>query len=373
MTYPTRLAPLGLAACLLLLGGCATLPQAGPVGLRVYHDSERGDYRVVEIDGEQALPPAPNVPQFSPLPAGFQADTPVLAPGDVISVVYYEVGARLFSAASGAPGTYDANAKGTSIGAVAIDPDGVIRLPYTGEIHAAGMTTRQLAAEIEAKLRMKSENPQVMVRLESANGSSVMVSGEIAHTGRIPLSAAHEKLLDVISLAGGPRGAPETLMVHVDRHGVLSEGPLEKLTYENFGGTAMEAGDRILLVRQPWSYAVLGSANRINRFDLPLRRLSLVEALAQAGGPNEYVADPAAVFVFRYVAEDDGKGVTREHPVVYHVNMMKPASYLLAQRFWLTDKDVIYVAGAEANQTSKLLQIIGQAFGPVAVARQAAN
>ncbi len=36
----------------------------------------------------------------------------------------------------------------------------------------------------------------------------------------------------------------------------------------------------------------------------------------------------------------------------------------------MTDKDVIYVAGAEANQPSKLLQIIGQVFNPLAIAWQ---
>ena len=98
-------------------------------------------------------------------------------------------------------------------------------------------------------------------------------------------------------------------------------------------------------------------------------RFSLVEALALSGGPNENIADPAAVFVFRF--EKAGDGV--EHPTVYHFNMLKPASYFLSQKFYMTNKDVIYVAGAQANQPSKLLQIIGQIFNPLVIARQVAN
>jgi polysaccharide export outer membrane protein len=374
MKRSTKLAALALALSVVLTSGCSTLPQAGPSARRVYSDRKAGEFAVREVDRVEALPAAPDVPDFTPFPIGLKSGIPMLVAGDAISVVFYEVGARLFSTPPTTSGSYDANAKATTIGPVSIDQDGMIRLPYTGEIQATGLTPRQLATAIEARLRGKSENPQVIVRVDSANGSSVMVSGEIARTGRVPLTSAQERLLDVISLAGGPRGAPETLLVRVDREGLLSEGPLEKLTYENFGGTVMQAGDRVLLVRQPWTYTVLGSANRINRFDLPLRRLSLVEALALAGGPSEYTANPGAVFVFRYGKEKTAElPLGAERPIVYHVNMLKPTSYLLAQRFYLTDKDVVYVAGAEANLPSKLLQIIGQIVGPVAVARQITN
>lgn len=375
MTRLTAALRLGIASGLLMLAaGCATLPQSGPTGGRVLDDSKSGAFTLKQVTAASDLPTAPAVPEFTPLPAGFAPDASVLAPGDVIDVVYYEVGARLFSSSNVGNAGFDANAKSTTIPKVPIDEDGRIRLPYTGVIQAAGRTPRQLAEAIEASLRNKSENPQVLVQLNAANGSSVLVSGEIGRSGRVPLSAAREKLLDVISLAGGPRGAPETLLVHVDRRGVWSEGPLDRMTYQNFGGLVMEPGDRVQLVRQPWTYTVMGSAVRVSRFDLPLHGLSLVEALALAGGPSDFSANPAAVFVFRF---DGGSQPSlanarpAERPVVYHVNMMKPASYLLAQHFYLTDKDVIYVAGAEANQPSKLLQIIGQAFGPVAVARQA--
>ncbi|NOW48388.1 polysaccharide export outer membrane protein [Novosphingobium sp. SG751A] len=373
MMSPIKLAPLTMVASLMLLGGCAALPQSGPAGHRIIRDSRNGSFILHEVDSESALPSPPEMAQFSPLPPSPRPGATVLAAGDAISVVYYEVGARLFSSSTGLQTTPDANARATTVGPIAIDRDGLVRLPYTGEMHAAGLTPQQLAFAIEQKLRTISEHPQIIVRLDAANGSSVMVSGEITRTGRVALSGAQEKLLDVISLAGGPRGAPETLLARVDRHGLVSEGPLEKLTYENFGGTVMEPGDRVQLVRLPWSYSVLGSANRASRYDLPLRRVSLVEALAQAGGPNEYVANPAAVFVFRFVSEPatGGGAPGPERAVVYHINMKVPKSYLLAQRFWLQDKDVVYVGGAETNQPSKLLQIIGQVFSPIAVARQA--
>lgn len=131
----------------------------------------------------------------------------------------------------------------------------------------------------------------------------------------------------------------------------------------------LEPGDRVEVLRRPRSYSVLGTANRINRYDLPTRQVSLIEALALAGGPNDNLADPAAVFLFRYEKTADGK----ERPTVYHVNMKKPASYFLAQKFILENRDVIYVAGARANEPTKLIQTIGQIFAPFFLVKAAVN
>jgi polysaccharide export outer membrane protein len=361
-------------ACLTMTGGCATLPQAGPIGKTITREGDRGTFALVEVNANAALPAPPAMPDYMPLPPGWKSGLEAIAPGDVISVIYYEVGARVFSGGASSPGGgFDPAAKEQRVGPIEVDQAGLIRLPYTGTLRAAGRTPTELARDVEASLRGKSENPQVIVRLETANGSSVIVGGEIANPGRggrVRLTGAHEKLLDVVNLAGGHRGTTADILVQINRQGTISEWPLEGLTYANIGGMPMEPGDRVELLRQARSYSVLGSANKVNQYDLPLRRFSLVEALALSGGPNENLADPAAVFVFRF--EKTGENGA-ERPTVYHFNMLKPASYFLGQQFYLTNKDVIYIAGAQANQPGKLLQIIGQVFSPIVIARQVAN
>lgn len=326
---------------------------------------------MVEVTSGATLPVAPAIPDYAPLSAPGPANAGAIAPGDVISVIYYEVGARVFSGGGTAPGSsFDPAAKEQRIGPIEVDQDGMIRLPYSGTLRAAGRTPTELAHDVEASLRGKSENPQVVVRLEAANGSSVIVGGEIGSPGRVRLTGAQEKLLDILNLAGGHRGASADILVQINRQGTISEIPFDELTYTNIGGMPMAPGDRIELRRVPRSYSIMGSANKVNQYDLPLRRFSLVQALALSGGPNENLADPAAVFVFRFEKSGDNSA---ERPVVYHLNMLRPASYFLAQNFFLNDKDVVYIAGAEANQPAKLLQIIGQIFTPIVIARQVAN
>ena len=362
------------ASCASLLSaGCATLPQAGPTGRKIEHAGANGAFSVIEVNGVGAIPKGPYSPEQMPFPPKPVAELQAIAPGDVISVIFYEVGVRVFAGGPSAPGAaFDPAAKNETVGPIEVDQAGTIRLPYAGVLEAAGRTPRELAEDIEARLRGKSENPQVMVRLDAANGSGVMVAGEAVRPGRVRLSAAHEKLLDVITLAGGAREPQANVLVRVRRGEAVIEVPVEDLTFSNLGGMTMEPGDRIELVRKNRSYTMMGSANRVSRFDLPLRRFSLSEAMALAGGPSENLANPGAVFVFRYekvAAKGPVGAAPDERPVVYHLNMMKPASYFLAQQFYVTDKDVVYVGGAEANQPTKLIQILGQLFTPIALTR----
>ena len=361
-------------ACLGLTAGCATLPQTGPTGKKVERDGARGLFTIVEVDQPATLPRPPAEPDYVPFPPKFTTGLERIAPGDFLNIVFYEVGVRVFSGGANDPGAaFDPAAKAQQIGGLEVDRSGTIRLPYTGTIKAAGLTPRELADAIEVRLRGKSENPQVVVRVEAANGSGVMVAGEVVRPGRFRLSAAQERLLDVITLSGGARDPVTSVLVRVERESKTVEAPMDGLTYANLGGMPMEPGDRVELIRERRAFAILGSANRVNRYDLPLRRLSIIDALAAAGGPNDNLANPAAVFVFRYEKTGSDGLNSIERPMVYHLNMMKPTSYLLGQQFYLTDKDVIYIAGAEANLPSKMLQIIGQVFTPIVLTRQLTN
>ena len=325
--------------------------------------------RLVEVDSAEKLPPSQPAKSFQPLASLWSEEKERIAPGDVLSITLYEVGVKLFAAApalSGGQSTSNAGAQGERLTGISVDNAGRIRLPYIGSIQAANLTPAELGQLIEERLIGKSEYPQVLVAKEQAVGSTVVISGEVADSGRIPLTNAHERLLDIIALAHGYRGNKNELTVKVTRGNNVSEGPLAALNYGNFGGTLMEPGDRIEILRSSRTISLLGAANRVSQIGFSEDTLSLAEALAQTGGPNENVANPGAVFVFRF--ESDAQGL--EQPVVYHVNMTRPLSYLLAQKLLLNNKDVIYVAGAEANRPIKLLQIIGQIFTPVVLLQQ---
>ena len=119
----------------LALSGCATLPKAGPTGAKIVKAAQTEPFELVEVNALDRLPPSQQVAELLPLPPGMARPPQSLAPGDVISISLYEVGVRLFSAASGMAGTqFDPSARGEKLPPLSIDENGNIRLPYIGAV-----------------------------------------------------------------------------------------------------------------------------------------------------------------------------------------------------------------------------------------------
>ena len=204
-----------------------------------------------------------------------------------------------------------------------------------------------------------------MVSIQESITNSVILAGEVARPGRLVLSTNRESLVDAIALAGGYRGAAKDAVARVERGGQIFEIRLSDLLDMPDEDIRVAPGDRITLISRPQSYSVLGAPNRAEEIVFPRARLTLAEAVAQAGGANPQAGDAGAVFVFRYVPQSDGT----EQPTVYHLNMMRPGSYLLSQQFRMHDRDVLYVGNARANQLTKFVQLLSQLFVPIATAR----
>lgn len=72
---------------------------------------------------------------------------------------------------------------------VQADAAGNIDFPLTGEIAAAGLTPRDLSAEIERRLAGRFvRNPQVLVNVEESANRFVTVDGEVQQPGAIPVT-----------------------------------------------------------------------------------------------------------------------------------------------------------------------------------------
>jgi polysaccharide export outer membrane protein len=116
---------------------------------------------------------------------------------------------------------------------------------------------------------------------------------------------------------------------------------------------------------------VFGATTKVSQVSFETGEVSLAEAMARVSGPNDSQADASAVFLFRYDGELEK--AAGERPIIYRLNMLDPASYFIAQRFKMRDKDVIYVANASANQPSKFLGVINQLFAPFVTVRAATH
>lgn len=370
--------------CALVLGGCASLPSSGPTARQVVRGSAAGEnaigFRIVEVDAnilgeltsyDGAVDAAS--PHLSVMAAEGQNDA--VGPGDVLQIAIYEVGASLFAGAKGGDAAgFDPSARGEPFAAITVDRNGTIKLPYIGRLSVAGRTPSEIQEMIEQGLRGKSQTPQAVVSVKDNIANTVYVSGDVTKPGRLELTLGRERLLDAIASAGGPSarvgttaGTADDSIVRFTRGDRTLEERLGNIRTGTADDLLLLAGDRIEIIRRPRSFTVFGATNRVSQVQFETPGLTLAEAVARVGGPNDNQADPTAVFLFRYYPDKQVQG--GEVPVIYRLNLMKPASYFLAQRFPMRDKDVIYIANSAANQPTKFINIINQLFSPFITAR----
>jgi len=286
----------------------------------------------------------------------------------------------------GAPGTSETAAEqlleaaiqsgrpGTRIPDQPVGPDGAISIPFAGRIKVAGQTTQEVEQTIERRLGPKALDPQALVVVKRSAANAVSVAGEVIGGRRVALSPGGDRLLQVIAAAGGAHAPVHDTFVRLSRGGATATLPLARLVADPAQDIFAEPGDVLTLVRRPQTFSVFGATGRNTAISFTGDRLSLSEALAKAGGLDDNRADPRAVFLFRYepdslvralgqpIANGAPSGLS---PVVYRLDLHDAGSFLLARRFAVHDKDVIFVADAKSQPVLHFFQVLSNLTGPV--------
>lgn len=386
-------ATVGLTA--LLFAGCSWVPRSSPTQKQVHHYTKSPankaalDYKLFPVTPEIADILSSEIrPLISTLDKN-QLRTSLndhIGAGDILGITIFELGNGLFSSSDrGLSGT-SANGESSIGGAprisaqqlppTQVEGDGTIMVPYVGRMNVLGKTPSQVAITIQDHLKDKSQDPQVMVRIQSDIGNTVIVSGEILRPGRVVLSLANEHLSDVIAIAGGAKYPPKDSQVELVRKGKI--GVTDLATLENHPEEDIRAdpGDRIRVIYQPRTFTAFGAVGQTqqrNEIQFGTANLSLAGAIARVGGPADNRADGNAVYLIRYENADVCKrlGVPvkagmQSAPVVYEIDMLNPTQYFLAQRIPMKDHDSILIADASTNSIFKINMIIGALFGQAA-------
>ncbi|WEJ99502.1 MAG: polysaccharide export protein [Candidatus Sphingomonas phytovorans] len=364
-----------------MLSGCASIPASGPTS----HDIVRSvraeqnqiGMRLVDIDptvisdldvrNEAADHRVSTIASLA-----LSASNDVVGPGDVLSVGIYEVGASLFQGGrSSLQGDVQPSASSENFPNVVVARDGTIKLPYAGTLQVAGLTPAEIQARVEHAYLGKSQSLQAIVLVKENLSQTIYVSGDVRRPGRINLSLQRERLLDAIASAGGSVTQTQDMVVRFVRGGQVVEERLDRIQAGAPDDLVLVAGDRIELVREPQTFTVFGAVGKVSQVSFDQTDLTLAEAVARAGGPNDATANPRAVYLFRFdpPVELGQKGA----PTIYRLDMMQPQDYFLAQHFAMRNKDVLYVSNAAINRTAKFVAIINQLFSPFVAARTVAQ
>jgi polysaccharide export outer membrane protein len=87
-------------------------------------------------------------------------------------------------------------------GPAQVRPDGMITIALAGDIHAAGLTPEELAAQIQGVLSRFIDNPNVVVRVSAMGSHRFFVMGNVKTPGMYDLRPG-ETLVQALAVAGG--------------------------------------------------------------------------------------------------------------------------------------------------------------------------
>ncbi|GJD98054.1 polysaccharide biosynthesis/export family protein [Methylobacterium iners] len=292
--------------------------------------------------------------------------------GDLLSLTIYE------AASGGLFNPADATGRGSgnsvSLPSQQVDKSGFISVPFAGQVKASGRTADEVRKEIEERLKNRAIEPQVSVNIVDRRSGVVSVLGEVASPQKFSLDVGGSRLLEAIARAGGAKFPAFETAVTLQRRGSIEQVPLVTVIRNPSQNIFLEAGDSIVLSREPRSFVVLGATpppgsvggQNNRRFVFESDNLTLAEAIAKAGGLRTEQADARAVFIYRQeergilsrLGVDVSGNPADRIPVVYQLDASQADGYFLATEFYMRDRDLVYISDAPGFELSKFLSIL---------------
>lgn len=348
-----------LAGVALVLGGCSlgphmrmTVPEGDAEGSAEYngikvvvHSIEKGDFGTgTTAAGDSSKP------DFGDLAELIVDSLPSLeyriGPLDMVQVVVWE-----HPELTSPMGQYQPAGQ-------RVTTDGTLFYPYAGEIKAAGLTAQELRTEITKRLSDKILNdPQVDVRVTGYNSLKAFVSGAVNKPGYIAFNELPMTIPAAIAGVGGFAEEADPAGMQLRRGDKVyninyldafkANLPLDKIL--------LKPDDQIFIpalteTQKENRVYVMGEVARTGAVNVNQGKLSLVEALASAGGLNMGSASSRLIYVIRNTSD--------KQIDVYHLNAKNAMALAMAERFNLNARDVVYVDASDLATWNRIMSLI---------------
>ncbi|WP_323105520.1 polysaccharide biosynthesis/export family protein [Rhizobium sp. CC-YZS058] len=365
------------------LTSCTSLPASGPdsraveaqAAIKVSDTRSSGrrmapgvDYALVDLSAAvianvaQATTPSLQG-SFGGRGGGGGSPSLPLGIGDVVSVTIFE------SQSGGLFIPADAGSRAGNFVTIpnqTVDRNGTITVPYAGRVRASGRSVDEVQQQIQELLSNRAIEPQVVITKVSSRSAQVAVLGDVNLPNKIELTEAGDRVLDVISQAGGLKTPGIETYVTMQRRGRTATVLYDHLINTPSENIFVSPGDTIIVNRERRTYLAFGASGENGRFDFEDSNLTLGEALGKAGGLLDGRADPAQVLLYRVVNREFLRGLnvdvsrykSETIPVIFRANLRDPSTMFLVQKFPMQDKDIIFVTNSKSTEVLKFLDIL---------------
>ncbi len=231
-----------------------------------------------------------------------------------------------------------------------IAKNGSIFYPYIGRVKVAGRTIPETRWLIARLLSKHITRPQVDVKVAAYLSQKAYVVGEVNKPGSQPITNVPLTVVDAIKQAGGTTERADWRNVTLTRgEEVYTINLLDIFENGNMDANMRLKNGDVLNVPnlQGQKVFVLGEVSKPSTLFLRRGRMTLSEALSEAGGIKPETSNPARVYVIR--ADSEGR------PSIYHLNAKSPEALILGDQFRLEPRDVVYVETAGVVRWNRVI------------------
>ncbi|MCX8522072.1 MAG: polysaccharide biosynthesis/export family protein [Rhodoferax sp.] len=341
------------AMLLLMLGGCTVIPgwrmgQGSLQASTVLPDVElRGiDFTLVE----QLQPRYESLrEQVKPYLRTADYDSGYrIAPGDVLGIMVWLH--PEFIAPVGSSGS-ESNSGGAT--GFSVNSQGSIQFPLVGTLEVQGLTEVQARDKLTRALSNYLRNPQITLQIQSYRSQKIFIDGAVQNPGQLTINNIPMTLAEAIGRVGGLTARGDSSQIDLTRQGQHITLNLPALLSIGIAPSdiLLKANDLVRVTpSDETKVSVLGEV--MNPSMVPTRngRMSLNEALAEAGGLVKDSADARQIYVIR--AGPAGK------TQVFHLDALSPVMLVLADRFELQARDIVYVDAAPLAQWNRAISLL---------------
>jgi polysaccharide export outer membrane protein len=289
----------------------------------------------------------------------------VIGNGDLLSILVWDH-PELNIAAAGAQALMSSGAQTPAV--FVVDQDGMVQFPYVGVIKLAGLTELDARNTLADKMVKSIKRPDITLRVQSFRSKKIYVDGEVKTPGNQAIDDVPMTLFEGLTRAGGFLPTADQSYVVITRGGVSYPVNLPMLVKHGIDtARIMLAHGDVIRVRSrdENKVYVLGEVNTPRALSMNNGRMTLTEALGEAGGLSQLSSAAGQVYVVRNAGESE--------PIVYNLDAESPVALALAENFELNPRDVVFVDASGLARFNRVISLIIPSAATVATGAVAAT
>jgi polysaccharide export outer membrane protein len=233
-----------------------------------------------------------------------------------------------------------------------VDPSGMLDFPYAGKLKVSGLTSSEIHLMLTTRLAHYLRQPKLSVRLLAYRSKRVYVDGEVKLPGVQAINDLPMTLTEAINRSGGMNPTADQSRITLNRAGKSYAINLPLLVQRgmNPSDILLKNGDVVrVLARDENKIFVSGEVSGPRALPMRNGRLTLNEALGEAGGINPVTGDARQVYVIRRSSSESR---------VYQLDANSPGALAIAESFELSPKDVVYVAATPLTNWNRSISAL---------------